>query len=153
MSVTEHNSMLRYRLLFCLFLASLFPLDISAQESTSAGLIDCVEELNAECPLLHRDDWSVNSFTMVGDRYALADIKVPAGLSMVFSLLTEDTDNVKQMWIKQLKCFGERWNRFVNLMVEHDRRIIVNLHPENSDETALITFSPSDFKKNQAEEK
>ena len=72
---------------------------------------------------------------------------------MVFSLLTEDTDNVKQMWIKQLKCFGERWNRFVNLMVENDRRIIVNLHPENSDETALITFSPSDFKKNQAEEK
>lgn len=144
--------MIKYRLLLCFILASLFSLDVFAQDTTSVGLVDSIEELNAQCPLRHRDDWSVNSFTMVGDRYALVDIQVPAGLSMVFSMLTDDTDNVKRMWIKQLECFGERWKRFVDKMVENDRRIIVNLHPEGSDETALITFTPDGFKTEQTGE-
>ena len=82
---------------------------------------------------------------MVGDRYALVDIQLPSNLSMFLSSLSGNKDNVKQLWIRQLKMYGEPWNRFVKMMVEADRRIVVNLRPQGSEDTALMTFSPSDF--------
>ena len=83
---------------------------------------------------------------MVGDRYVLVDVQMPSNLSMFLSTLTEDTDNVKQMWIRQLKLFGKPWKDFVDTMVENDRRIVVHLQPLDVDESALVTFLPSDFK-------
>ena len=133
--------------LFCLVAALLFTVDAQAQVGAHVELGDSVEELNARCPISYRTDWSVNSFTMVGDRYVLVDVEVPSGLSMVFPMLTEDADNVKQMWAKQLELFGNQWKRFVGMMVEHDRRVILHLHPQGKKDSALITFFPSDFKR------
>ena len=48
-----------------------------------------VEELNALRPISYDEDWGANSFTMVGDRYALVDIKVPDNLQMVLNMLTD----------------------------------------------------------------
>ena len=52
---------------------------------------------------------------------------------------------VKNLWIRQFQQYGEKWNGFVDTMVKADRRIVLNLRPKSSDETALITFFPSDF--------
>lgn len=125
----------------------LMPLLCYGQEDVDVDA--CVEELNAQCPIDLKDDWGFNSFTMVGDRYALVDFMVPSSLTMVFSTVTSNKDNVKQMWIKQLAQYGDDWNRFVELMVEANRRIIINMRPKGSDDTALITLLPADFKKKQ----
>jgi len=125
----------------------LFPLSGLAQDKTAVDIDQYVEELNDLCPIVYKDGWGVNSFTMVGSRYALVDIQLPASLSMILSSLSSDEENVKQLWIRQLKDYGDNWNRFVDLMVEADRSIVVNLRPGDTDETALITFHPSDFRK------
>ena len=65
---------------------------------------------------------------------------------MILSSLTTEGDNVKRLWIKQLKQYGERWLGFVDRMVETNHPIVVNLRPKGSNQTALITFYPSDFK-------
>ena len=108
-------------------------------------LYDYVEQLNAQCPIDYKEDWCINSFTMVGDRYALVDLQVPASLAMFLPSLSSNAGNVKQLWINQLVLFGDRWQDFVKSMVDADRRIVVNLHPKGCDETYLLTFLPADF--------
>lgn len=130
---------------FLLLAVLLFPIVTHAQKIMNRDVDEYVEELNAMCPIEYKDDWAMNSLTMVEDRYALVDIQLPSNLSMFLSTLTTEGDNVKRLWIKQLKDFGERWKRFVDLMVKADRRICVSLRPKGSDETALITLLPTDF--------
>ena len=89
----------------------------------------------------------VNSFTMVGDNYALADMMIPSNLSMILTELSAEGDKVKRLWIDQFKEYGTRWQSFVDLMVETNHRIVINLRPKGSNKTALITLYPSDFKK------
>lgn len=146
--------MAKYIAIAVFFLALLFPHAISAQDSTTVNVDALVEELNAECPIDFGDEWGINSFTMVGDRYALVDVLLPANLSMVLGMLSdESSDNVKRVWIKQLNYYGKKWNDFVNAMVNADRRIVVNLRPKGSKETALITFLPSDFQRYSSSDK
>lgn len=135
--------------LFCLIAVLLFPIMARAQDTTAVSIDEYVEELNAQCPISYSDNWGVNSFTMVGNRYALVDVQLPSNLSMILSSLTADTDNVKKLWIRQLGQYGEQWNRFVDMMVEADRRIIINLRPGDSENTALITFYPTDFEQDR----
>ena len=133
--------------LCCLCALLLFPLLALGQDTTAVDVDEYVEQLNAQCPIKYGENWSINSFTMVGTSYALVDIQMPSNLSMFLSTLTEDTESVKRMWNKQFKQFGKRWDRFVKLMVENDLRMIVNLYPEGNDESALMTFLPSDLEK------
>lgn len=118
-----------------------------AQEEADASVFDQVEELNSMCPLNYGADWGVNSFTMVGDNYALADMMIPSNLSMILTELSAEGDKVKRLWIDQFKEYGTRWQGFVDLMVETNHRIVINLRPKGSNKTALITLYPSDFKK------
>ena len=138
-------TMSQCRILLLLVLL-LGPLVTHAQEDTTGTVFDYVEELNAMCPFNYAADWGVNSFTMVGDYYALVDVMIPSNLTMILSSLTTEGDNVKRLWIKQLKQYGERWLGFVDRMVETNHPIVVNLRPKGSNQTALITFYPSDFK-------
>lgn len=141
--------MCRFGLLFWLFVALLFPMTAFAQDSASVDVEEYIEALNDSCPMSFGKGWGVNSFTLVGGDYALVDLQLPSSISMVLTVLTEDadnSDNVRRMWIKQFKTFGERWTGFVDRMVEQERRIVVNLRPKGSDETELITFLPTDFK-------
>lgn len=138
--------MCKCKLMFWLFVALLFPITAFAQESARVDVEEYVEALNDSCPISFDKGWGVNSFTMVGGDYVLVDLQLPSSISMVLSALTGNDDNVKQMWIRQFKTFGERWTSFVELMVEHERRIVVNLRPKGSDETELITLLPADFK-------
>lgn len=141
--------MRRYMLFFFMAFMSM-PLLCHGQDDAVAMDVDAyVEELNAQCPMDYKDDWGFNSFTMVGDSYALVDFMVPSSLTMFFSSLTGNKDNVKQMWIRQFEQYGDKWKHFVELMVEANRRIIINLRPKGSDDTALITLLPSDFSNKQ----
>ena len=140
------NVMNRLRIFLCLSLL-LFPVFDFAQDDEVVDIDEYVEQLNDMCPISYTGGWGINSFTMVGDRYALVDLKLPANVSMFLSSLTSNTDNVKRLWIRQLKDYGEPWNRFVDLMVENNRRLVLNLRPEGSNKTALITLLPSDFNK------
>ena len=128
----------------------LFPSLGLAQDSETVDLDAYVEALNDSCPIFYDGGWGVNSFTMVGDRYALVDVMLPANLSMILSSFSSNRDNVKRLWIRQFDDYGEQWHRFVDLMVEAGRPVVVNLRPEGSTETALITFRPSDFKKSKS---
>lgn len=130
----------------CLCVLMLSSMAAFSQDTTAVNLDDYVEQLNNSCPIKYGNAWAMNSFTMVGDRYVLVDVQMPSNLSMFLSTLTEDTDNVKQMWIRQLKLFGKPWKDFVDTMVENDRRIVVHMQPLDVDESALVTFLPSDFK-------
>lgn len=136
-------SQCRILLLLALLLG---PLVTHAQEDTTGTVFDYVEELNAMCPVTYAADWGVNSYTMVGDNYALVDVMIPSNLTMILSSLTAEGDNVKRLWIKQLKQYGDQWLGFVDRMVETNHPIVVNLHPKGSNQTALITLYPSDFK-------
>lgn len=140
--------MCRLKLLILLIVAWMSTMTVNAQESTPhVNLVDSVEALNASCPLSFSGDWAFNSITMVGNNYSLVDIGVPASLSMVLNMLTDDSDKVKRMWIKQLDTFGSHWKHLVDLMVENDCRIVVHFRPKDSEQTAFVTFFPSDFTK------
>ncbi len=130
---------------FCLVATLLFPVLAWAQQSSVDSLHDYLEELNSQCPIHHEGGWGVNSFTMVGDNYALVDVMLPANMSMFLSSFSSSEDKVKRLWIRQLHQYGEQWDRFVDTMVKANRRILLNLHPAQSDDTALIMLFPSDF--------
>lgn len=140
------SDMVKRLLLSLLLLLALPSLAHSQQASSIGDRAAYVDSLNSQCPINYDDGWGVNSFTMVGDRYALVDVKLPATLSMFLSRLGSNTQNVKKMWVGQLKQFGEQWNHFVDRMVEAGCNIVINLRPEGSDKTALLTFCPADFK-------
>ena len=138
--------MSRFKFL-CILVIWLFPLVGFAQDDTDVALKDYVEKLNDMCPIDYGDEWGFNSFTMVGDNYALVDLKLPSNLSMFLSSFGTNEENVKQMWIKQLAQYGDRWNHLTDLIQAAGKRLIVNLHPTGSNKTALITLLPTDFKR------
>lgn len=131
--------------LYYLAVLLLFPLMAQAQDNASKALDECIEELNAKCPLVYDVDWSINSFTSVGDRYELVDVEIPAVLSMFFTTLTTDTDNVKQLWVRQLNHFGKDWKRYVAAVTAANRRTVLNVHTRGSGESVLLTLYPSNF--------
>lgn len=130
-----------------LIVAAAIPLMTHAQDTTAVSFDEYVEQLNAKCPIDDEGRWSIRSITMVGDRYALVDFQMPENMSMVLPALSKDSENVKRLWIKQLKQFGQPWNHFVDLMVEAERRIIVILNPEGTRKPPMLTLNPADFKK------
>lgn len=138
--------MSRFRFI-CLLILWLLPLLGQAQDDTDVALEEYVEKLNDMCPIDYGGEWGFNSFTMVGNSYALVDMKLPANLSMFLSSFGSNEDNVKRMWINQLSQYGDQWNHLIDLIKDTGKRLILNLHPVGSSKTALITLLPTDFKK------
>ena len=136
--------MKRFVLLFLAISLALIP--CLAQEETATNVDEFVEELNALCPISYDEDWGANSFTMVGDRYALVDIKVPDNLQMVLNMLTEDTDKVRKLWVNQLISFNSHWERLFAMMADADRPVVLNLRPGKA-KSSFITLLPSDMRK------
>ena len=133
--------------LFCLAALLLLPVMAHAKVVDPSKIDEYVEELNAMCPLIYDNDWVINSVTSVGTNYELVDIEMPAVLSMFFPTLTQDAGNVKQLWNRQLKHYGSKWDRLVDLAVAADRRIVLYLHTRGGDQSAFVTLYPSDFDK------
>jgi len=141
-------------IIFLLF-ALLLPLVGRAQDTVVVDIDEFVEEFNSMCPIDYKDGFAARSFTPVDTNYVLVDLQVPASISMFLSALTSDNDNVRKMWISQLKLYGERWHTFIDLLVANNRPLIINLRPQGSEDTVLFRLNPSDFKnhKNSSKKK
>ena len=130
--------------LFLMFAAMLLPVMASAQEEQQS-FETYIAALNDECPIVYNDDWSVLSFDASGDT-AFARIEVPATLTFFMKSLTGNSDNVKQLWKRQLKQFGSSWNAFIRRVKADKRTLVIEVIPKDSKTSAFITFSPDDLK-------
>jgi len=126
-------------------LAMLLAIDVSCwgQDWLVVDIGQYVEELNDRCPISYGDVWSAHSFTLVGDRYALVDLQVPESLMMFLPQLTEDTDNVKRLWVKQFRDFDDHWRRLLDMLADANYPLVVIFSPANSDDYSILTIQPS----------
>ena len=132
--------------LFFLIVALLLPAMAFSQDDEYLDFDAYIAELNTECPIVYNNEWSVLSFAASGDT-AFAKIEVPSTLTFFLSSLTGDGDRVKQLWKDQLRQFGQTWNAFVRRLKSENRTLVIELLPQDSDTSAVMTFSPEDLKK------
>lgn len=137
--------MKKYHLL-SLIIAVLLPLMAFSQEEAQISFEDFITELNSECPIVYNTEWAVISFDVSGDT-AFAKVEVPSSLTYFLSSLTGNSDNVKQLWKKQLDQFGQTWRTFIRRIKRDKRLLVVELIPQYSETTARITFTTEDLKK------
>ena len=104
-----------------------------------------IAELNSQCPIAY-DDWSIKSLSLSADTVSL-ELEAPAAISMFLPMLTDDTPGVKRMWFRQMEQYGDRWSRLVDALVNAGCSLNLVVIPLNCDEGAVITFAPSELKK------
>lgn len=122
------------------------PFFSSAQEVDAEDFDGYIAKLNTECPIGNGENWALLSFAVAGDT-VVAELQVPASLVVFMSVLTEDSDNVRRLWVREMDAFGETWRAFVNRLVEADRPLRLKFRPKDKDATAEILLMPTDFKK------
>ena len=105
-----------------------------------------VARLNAECPIQSGEHWTLLSFAEAGD-IVVVELQIPASLGPFMSVLTDNTDNVRRLWVREMEIFGEIWEDFVARLVKEDRPMRLSFKPKGSDTSARILLKPSDFKK------
>ena len=137
--------MRRLAQLFWLFAAVIFPVSALAQTTMIAGDVDAyVALLSADCPIGHGDAWALNAIEAEGDTIC-AVLQTPSSLAGFLSMLTGEGDNVKRMWLKQLKNFGHPWEDLIGRLTREKRYLLVTFHPENSTITDELLFAPEDL--------
>lgn len=138
-------NMRRLAQLFWLFAAVIFPVSALAQGPMVAGDMDIyVSLLNETCPIGYTDAWAVVSLESEGDTVHAA-LQTPSSLAGFLSMLTGEGDNVKRMWLKQLKNFGHPWGDLVGRLTREGGYLLITFHPENSTVTDEILFTPEDL--------
>lgn len=133
-----------YRLLL-LFIALLVSSACFAQEEDTS-FEAYIAGLNAQCPISDGEDWVITSFSLSCDTVTLK-LDAPAALSMFLPMLTDNTDGVKRLWLRQMDQFGDLWKRFVAALVYEECSLILVVSPTSCDEGASIFFSTSDLMK------
>ena len=88
-------------------------------------------------------------FTMAAraqDKVEVVDDIYPTKESVAAELDDGNTDNVKQVWGKQLRQYGEQWNRFAKLLVRAGRPVVLIVQPDGNPKSAIMTLQPSDLR-------
>lgn len=135
------------KLSFLLLAISLsLPLFGFAQEVETEDFDGYIARLNTECPIGNGEKWALLSFAVASDT-VVTELQVPASLGVFMSLLTEDSDNVRRLWVREMEAFGETWQAFVKRLVEADRPLKLKFKPQDKDASAEIILMPTDFKK------
>ena len=111
----------------------------------AADLDTYVALLNEECPIEYKDSWAVNALLTDADT-VYVQVQTPSSLAGFLPQLTGEGDNVKRMWIKQLKPFGHPWEEFFDRMAGAGRYLVISFHPKDARKTAAIVFTPDDCK-------
>lgn len=111
------------------------------QDGVAVDFDAYIAELNAQCPILDGENWSLSSFTVQGDTVQV-ELLVPTNLSMFLSMLTSKNDNVRRLWFKQLRHYGDTWNDFVQRIIENGRMLDLILRPKDTDTRATVFFTP-----------
>lgn len=127
-----------------LLVAMLSSMACFAQDEV-ASFDSYIADLNSKCPIAY-DDWTIKSFSLSADTVTL-ELETPAALSMFLPMLTDDTPGVKRMWFRQMEQYGDRWSRLVDALVDTGCSLNLVVIPLNCDEGAVITFTPSELKK------
>ena len=117
----------------------------SSQEMMLCGDFDTyVTLLNERCPIEYRDSWAATSFVADGDTVRV-ELLTPASLAGFLSMLIGDGDNVKRMWVNQLKVFGNPWAELFNRSVEAQRPLVITIKPKDSRTSGEIVYTPEDL--------
>lgn len=126
-------------------LAISLPVSAFAQTTMAVGEMEAyIAKLGADCPIQYGEAWSLNSIETHGDTIC-ALLQTPSSLAGFLSMLTGEGDNVKRMWIKQLKSFGRPWEELIGRLARSERSLAITFHPANSTATAELVFSPENF--------
>lgn len=128
-----------------LAIVMLCPLAGMAQDEEIVDFDSYLVQLNAECPINSGENWALMSFATSGDT-VIVELEIPSSLIGFLSLLTDDNEKVKRMWIRELETFGEQWQTFVNRLVDVGRPMILKFKPKGSEVAAQVAFSVADLK-------
>lgn len=126
------------------FVAMLSSMACFAQDEV-ASCDSYIADLNSQCPIVY-EDWSITSISQSADTVTL-ELEAPAALSLFLPMLTDDTPGVKRMWFRQMEQYGDRWNRLVCALVDAGCSLNLVVIPLNCDEGAVITFAPSELRR------
>ena len=137
--------MKRFCHLIWLFAAFSVAFSVSAQGTFAFGDMDTyLYMLGEECPIEYDDAWAIYGIVADSDTIRL-ELQMPSSLSGFLTMLTGEGDNVKRMWMKQLKGFGYPWDDFMGRLAKDERPLVITFHPKDSRKTAEIVFLPEDF--------
>ena len=136
----QHVELLAMRTFRFLLLAivMLCPLAGMAQDEEIVDFDSYLVQLNAECPINSGENWALMSFATSGDT-VIVELEIPSSLIGFLSLLTDDNEKVKRMWIRELETF-------VNRLVDVGRPMILQFKPKGSEVAAQVAFSVADLK-------
>lgn len=132
------------KFLFLLTVMVLFPLLGRAQSIPEKEYQACINELNARCPIEHPDGWALLTFTDQGDTTRV-ELLYPSLLKGFLPALTGNAQNVRNLWVRQMRMFGDDWKSFVRLMLAARRTLVIDFTMGDGDPAASITFQREDF--------
>ena len=121
------------------------PLLASAQDVESEDIDSCIIRLNSECPIEAGDNWTFLSFSSTSDTVTV-ELQVPASLGSFMSLLTNDSENVRRLWVREISGFGVQWKMFLARLADADCYLRLKFKPKGNDSTTEIVLKPTDFK-------
>lgn len=128
-----------------LAIALLLPLFGSAQEAGAEDFDSYIVRLNSECPIDSGDNWTFLSFSSASDTVTV-ELQVPASLGSFMSLLTNDSENVRRLWVREISGFGVQWKTFLARLADADCYLRLKFKPKGNDSTTEIVLKPTDFK-------
>ena len=135
------------RLLFSLLAALLlFPVSGFAQNEADSDFAVYLQQLNEQCPIACGEGMALKAFALDGDT-VFVDLKVPSVLAPFLSLLTEDTDQARRLWLKELTRESEVWNQFVEYMQEDPHPMVILFKPKGNTIEATLSYGPADVKR------
>ena len=117
-----------------------------ASADVSAGTDTCITAIAESCPINYKDGWIINAVTNSADTVRL-ELQVPSSLAGFLSMLTGEGDNVKLLWLRQLSCFGDPWERLCGCVVAARRALVIDVRPKDSKVDAEIVLSPEDLER------
>ncbi len=131
-----------------LLVALLLPVVALAQEVGVVDLDAAVAEFNSKCPVVGTDEsFSVYSITNRADSSIVA-LQIPKVIKGFLPLLTEDTDNAKRMWLRQLSDMcGNDWKQIKKALIAAGRTLVIDFMLDEDVCATSMVIMPDDLKK------
>ncbi len=134
--------------LMLLLAAWTMPLVSPAQDVDLNPLDDYIGQVNGRCPIDLGEEWYINGLAIQADTVVLA-LKVPSSIKYFLSELTGDSDNVKRLWLRQLKQFADVWTPLLDLLRKEGRPFRLDIMLGDLRPAAALRYSPADLDQGQ----
>ena len=133
-----------FQFVFLLAAMCMPPLAMAQGVIVAADVDTYVTLLGQECPIQHGHDWAVNAIELNGDTVHV-ELQTPSSLAGFLAPLTGEGDNVKRMWLQQLKSFGYPWLDLMDRLAQSQRTMVITFRPQGSRNTAMVVFTAADL--------